>query len=157
MILYHGSNEVIVKPDVALSRNDVDFGKGFYVTSIESQAIRWCQRFKRVGDKGVVSQYELDERSLELFSVKKFAAYDGEWLDFVMRCRRGQDSSSFDIVEGGIANDRVFDTIELYSAGLIDKEAALQRLAFERPNHQLCFRTQESIDACLTFSGSFTV
>lgn len=155
MILYHGSNVEVAEPDVLHSREDVDFGKGFYTTSIEGQAVKWCQRFKRAGERGIVSEYELGEGALAEFSVKSFAIYDGEWLDFVMACRRGEDSSSFDVVEGGVANDRVFDTVELYAQGLIGKDAALQRLAFEKPNHQMCFRSQDAIDKCLTFKGSY--
>ena len=33
----------------------------------------------------------------------------------------------YDLVEGGIANDRIFNTIELYDSGLITREEALNR------------------------------
>lgn len=154
MLLYHGSNIEVARPDVLHSRANVDFGRGFYTTSLKEQAVAWCNRYKRVGDQGIVSSYDYDESKAESFSAKQFESYDGEWLDFIMRCRRGTDESTYDIVEGGIANDRVFDTIELYSDGLIDRETALQRLAYEKPNHQICFRMQAAIDVCLTFTGS---
>ena len=38
MIVYHGSSEVINNPDVNHSKNYLDFGKGFYLTSFENQA-----------------------------------------------------------------------------------------------------------------------
>lgn len=63
--------------------------------------------------------------------------------------------NEYDIIEGGIANDRVFDTVELYSNGLIDKLTALQRLKFEKPNYQICFSSQRAIDECLSFEGSY--
>lgn len=151
MLLYHGSNVAVEHPDITHSRKAVDFGRGFYATSIEEQAIRWCQRFKRIGSAAILSVYEFTEDTSLDFNIKRFPAYDENWLDFVMGCRQGLDTSCFDIVEGGIANDRVFDTIELYGNGLIGKEAALSRLAFEKPNHQICFRTQRAIDLCLAF------
>lgn len=55
---------------------------------------------------------------------------------------------------GGVANDRVFNALELYIDGLINKQEALERLIFEKPNSQLCIRNQTVIDECLSFVGS---
>jgi len=40
MILYHGSFLKIAKPDLAHSRPNVDFGRGFYVTPLYEQAAK---------------------------------------------------------------------------------------------------------------------
>ena len=64
MILYHGSFVVVEQPDLLHSRPNVDFGKGFYVTPIYEQAEKWCNRFKRRGKDGIVSQYVFDARKL---------------------------------------------------------------------------------------------
>ena len=89
-----------------------------------------------------------------MYSVLRFDSYSEEWLDFVFSCRRDKDRSVYDIVVGGVANDRVFDTIELYLEGLIGKQEALGRLRFEEPNPQLCIRNQAVIDECLRYLGS---
>ncbi|WP_334304902.1 DUF3990 domain-containing protein [Sellimonas catena] len=47
-----------------------------------------------------------------------------------------------------------FNTIELYFDHLIDKEEAIRRLRFEKPNLQLCFRTQKALESYLHFEGS---
>jgi hypothetical protein len=47
MILYHGSYLAVEKPYIIFSRDNVDFGKGFYTTPIREQAVRWSERFKR--------------------------------------------------------------------------------------------------------------
>ncbi|WP_346342215.1 DUF3990 domain-containing protein [Drancourtella massiliensis] len=47
-----------------------------------------------------------------------------------------------------------FNTIELYFDRLIDKEEAIRRLRFEKPNLQLCFRTQKALESYLRFEGS---
>lgn len=88
------------------------------------------------------------------YKVKTFETYDEEWLDYVGACRKGMLQPIYDIVEGGIANDRVFNTIDLYFAGMMSKIDALGRLKFEHPNHQLCILNQEIITAHLHFVGA---
>lgn len=43
MTLYHGSYLEISEPDLANSRSNVDFGRGFYVTPLYEQASKWCK------------------------------------------------------------------------------------------------------------------
>lgn len=154
MILYHGSYTEVSAPSLKYSRDHVDFGRGFYTTSIYEQAVRWCQKFKRIGKEGIVSRYILDEEALRELKVLEFDSYSEEWLDFVISCRRGKDRSDYDIVVGGVANDRVFNTIELFFDDLIDKKEAIRRLCYEKPNLQICLRTQLAIERYLFFEGS---
>ena len=58
-----------------------------------------------------------------------------------------RSESSYNLVLGGIANDKVFNTIELYLDHLIDEEEAIKRLRFEKPNLQYCFRTEKALSA----------
>ncbi|GEM_PF-558307 len=53
------------------------------------------------------------------------------------------------IIEGGIANDRVIDTIRLYMFGDMEKSTALKRLAEHQSNHQICILNQEVADKYL--------
>lgn len=154
MILYHGSDCEIKQPDISHSRVTVDFGRGFYTTPLLEQAAQWCAKFKRQGKNGIVSRYSLDESAFENEKVLRFETYSEDWLDFVLACRRGLDESGFDIVIGGVANDKVFNTIELYFDGLIDKSETLKRLRYEKPNLQVGLRSQDIIDKYLTFNGS---
>lgn len=153
MILYHGSYVEVSAPDLSYSRDNLDFGKGFYTTTIYEQAKKWCAKFKRNNQKGVVSSYSFDNKACESLKIKVFDMYDEEWIDFILSCRNGDDTSDYDIVEGGIANDKVFNTVELYFSGLIDKKEALNRLRFEKPNWQVCFRTNKAL-GFLKFEGS---
>lgn len=154
MILYHGSYMEIDKPDLLHSRPRVDFGAGFYTTLILEQAEKWCGKFKRRGKPGIISRYRLDEAALTDCKVLKFEYYSEEWLDFVLNCRSGKDNSDYDIVIGGVANDKVFNTLELFFENLINKEEALRRLRYEEPNLQICFRSQQVMDEYLKFEGS---
>ena len=67
--------------------------------------------------------------------------------------RRGKDFTDYDLVTGGIANDKVFNTVELFLDGLIDKTEAINRLRYEKPNLQICFRTEKAL-SLLQFEGS---
>lgn len=154
MRLYHGSDREIKKPDTLHSRLDVDFGKGFYATSIYEQAVKWAQRFHLRQGKGVVSVYNFDEDCLKKCSALVFEEHTEEWLDFISKCRKKLDDTKYDVVMGGVANDRVFNTIELYHAELITREDAIQRLKFVQPSMQICFRTQSIMDIYLHYERS---
>lgn len=61
MILYHASNCIVDNPDVLHSRNFLDFGKGFYMTSLEEQARKYALRFLLNEDKAYLNYYDLDD------------------------------------------------------------------------------------------------
>ena len=86
--------------------------------------------------------------------ILKFESYSEEWLDFILKCRSGTDTTNYDIVIGGVANDKVFNTVELYFDNLIGKGEAIRRLRYEKPNLQICFRTQKALDEYLHYEGS---
>ena len=86
MILYHGSFLEIAKPDLAYSRLNVDFGRGFYVTPLYEQAAKWCGKFKRRGKDGIVSRYKYDKSREDELKILKFDSYSEEWLDFILNC-----------------------------------------------------------------------
>lgn len=154
MILYHGSYLKIPTPDLLHSRKNVDFGCGFYTTPLYEQAVKWCAKFKRRGQRGIISRYCFDEMAYRNLKILKFDSYSEEWLDFILNCRTGNDKTDFDIVIGGVANDKVFNTVELYFDNLIDKKEAIRRLRFEQPNLQICFRTRKALDEYLHYEGS---
>lgn len=157
MKLYHGSTVIVDKPLVSYGRDNLDFGKGFYTTSMQNQAEKWVQRFISLGKKGIINIYNFDDDNIQTkYRYKKFTEYNEEWLDFVLACRGGsKEYHNYDIIEGGIANDKVFNTVELFFTGLIDKSTALHRLKFEKPNNQICFINQEVVDNLLQFESSY--
>jgi len=158
MILYHGSYLQVAKPDLSFSRNELDFGRGFYTTSIKEQAEKWSLKFKNRKKTSAVSKYEFDEKIVDKISVLKFESYSEEWLDFVVLCRTGQNTeSNYDLVIGGIANDDVFNTLQLFLSNLIPKQETLKRLRYEKPNIQYCFKNQGIIDSHLHFMESYEI
>ena len=153
MILYHSSNVSIEHPDTKHSRPYLDFGRGFYLTSFYDQAERYALRFKRRGQQAWLNTYDFrcDEGC---WNVKRFEVYDKEWLDFVAQCREGNEIGAYDMVVGGIANDRVIITLDRYFTGEISQDEALGLLRFEEPNIQYCIRSEKMLQECLTFMES---
>lgn len=112
MILYHGSNVEIEKIDLALSRPNKDFGRGFYLTEDMEQARRMAeQKVRQSGGIVVVNRYEFDERYLEdgYLKVKHFESYTEEWAEFILANRNRKIEGKiheYDVVIGAIANDQ---------------------------------------------------
>lgn len=95
MIVYHSSYLVVDRPDIHHSREALDFGKGFYVTAIRDQALRYADRFLLRKMKAYLNIYDLDD-SWRNENVKIFKAYDGEWLDFIAANRSMKAVNAFD-------------------------------------------------------------
>lgn len=153
MKVYHTSNIEIQTPDVIHSRRYLDFGNGFYVTSLEEQALKYGAKFRVRGMIPIINEYEFTLDTTKV-KYKKFVSYDEEWLDFVAANRDGRMVEDYDVIEGGVANDKVFDTIDLYFSGRMSKVDALQKLVYLKPNWQICIRTNEAIKNSLKFVTS---
>ena len=100
----------------------VDFGSGFYTTPYYEMSKKWAERFKLQNKDCVISKYELNTFIYEECSILRFDSYNEKWLDFILLCRAGKKIEGYDLIEGGVANDRVFNTIELFISNLIDKK-----------------------------------
>lgn len=101
-----------------------------------------------------ISTYTLDDDAVKAgaYNIKFFKSYNIEWLEYVVDCRRGGVLQlQFDIVEGGVANDNVIDTVEDYENGIITAEQALGQLKYKEVNHQICILNQEIVDKYLSF------
>ena len=133
MTLFHGSYIEIKTPLANVGRRNLDFGQGFYLTKVEKQALNDNIKFKI------------------------FESYNMEWLEFVVNCRNGRDVySEYDVVEGGVADDKVIDTVEDYEKGIITAEQAIGQLLKKDVNHQICILNQNVIDKYITFIKSIS-
>ena len=144
--VYHGATEIVQAPLCKIGRPRLDFGQGFYVTGLKEQAIKWAQTLAdKRNEKPLLNIYQLDKDAILAEARSKiFTAYDKDWLDFIVGNRQGKNpAKDYDYVEGGIANDRVIDTIKLYIGGIMDEISTLRQLAFHKPNNQICLLNQE--------------
>ncbi len=158
MRVYHGTVEMIEKPDVKHSKRYLDFGKGFYLTTFEQQAKKWALRKALRQEKNaIVNVYELKE-DLKEYRVLTFEKENEKWLDFVCACRRGEElNQEYDIIIGSVANDDVFKTVDMYFRGLWDKEKVLNELRYYKMNDQICIVNQKVLDEVLEYKESYEV
>lgn len=147
MIIYHGSNVEVAQPRILQNGFYKDFGYGFYCTNIERQAKRWA--ITRKGDS-VINRYEyVYNNDLKIL---KFEGLSDEWLDFVAVCRKGIDHE-YDIVEGPMADDQIWNYVEGFLSGKISREAFWNLAKFSYPTHQIVFCTENALKT-ITFEGS---
>ena len=158
--LFHGTTMEVRDPLIGIGRKKVDFGRGFYLTKMRRQASRWAETIaerRRTGTP-VLNEYRFDidlAKELAGSRYKVFTTYDLEWLNYVVDCRRGGKlQKQYDVVEGGVANDKVIDTVEDYEKGVITAEQALGQLAHREVNHQIAILSQAILDKCLKSKGS---
>lgn len=150
MILYHGTNKDFDKIDLSFSLRFKDFGRGFYLTDIQSQAKEMSRRKVRVdGGIPVVQTYEFDQEILsgETLSVLRFDGPSTQWAEFIFknRNRRLQFSHNYDIVCGPVADDGVAYLLNLYDDGLRTLDELAESLRYRHLNSQYCFSSEKSI------------
>ena len=148
MILYHGSNIEVTKPQIIVSNRALDFGAGFYTTSSEDQAIRWAKLQALRRGKGIptVSVYEFDDTKTTALSVLRFPSADGDWLRYVTDNRKSVYSGEkYDVVIGPVANDNTMPVISDYMAGIINEETALILLKPQKLADQYAFLTWKGL------------
>lgn len=150
MELYHGSNVVVDTPKILVNGFYKDFGYGFYCTLMEKQAQRWALTKKK---EHIVNVYAYNKNND--LKIKKFDEMTDEWLEFVVNCRRGIEHN-YDIVEGPMADDTIWDYVEDYVRGEISKAAFWELVKFKYPTHQIVFCTEKSLNS-LEFERSYKI
>lgn len=151
MILFHGTNKHFDAIDLSTSKDKRDFGKGFYTTTIYEQAEKWAknQLVRYGGDGSFVKEYEFNtDKNLKM---KIFSEMNGEWLEFVKKCRtEGGTPHDYDIIQGPVANDNTMRTIALYISGIYTTEQAIEQLKYFDVNDQISFHTEKAL-RCLVW------
>lgn len=147
LTLYHGSREIVEFPEIRKTKYTKDFSWGFYCTNSYKQACRWAERRN---ENGIVNIYSYQEN--QNLNTKKFNEMCDEWLDFIAECRSGK-IHSYDIVEGPMADDTIWNFVNDYLAGNISRKVFWEYAKFQHPTHQISFHTIKALD-CLRFEGS---
>ena len=146
-IIYHAGKSVVEFPEVRKTKYTKDFSWGFYCTKDYKQAERWA---KRGEGTPVVNKYRFELK--EGLSVLKFEEMNDAWLDFIAECRGG-NVHDYDIVEGPMADDTVWNYVNDYLNGIITRKQFWVLAEFKYPTHQINFCTLAALK-CLTFVAS---
>lgn len=77
--VYHGATHIVESPLCHIGRDNLDFGKGFYITDIRKQAISWATIVVNLCLPQWLNIYKLDEDYIyQNARCKIFTAYDEE-------------------------------------------------------------------------------
>lgn len=131
-VVYRGSSVVVSSPEIRKHKYTKDFGIGFYVTKYSKQAESWAMR---KGKGNVSCYYFIEDTKLNILRFDKMTE---DWLDFIINCRAGK-THNYDIVEGPMADDTIYDYIDDYLRGIISREAFWLLAKFKYPTHQIVF------------------
>jgi hypothetical protein len=144
--LYHGSNVIFDEVSLAKSRDRRDFGRGFYTTTLRTQAENWAKSlFERYRGEGKYL-YVFDFVWDDVLHIKEFDSLSLDWLEMVRENRiNGGTSHSYDIVKGPVANDNTMPTIALYVDGTLNADATLAQLAYFKANDQVSIHTERAL------------
>lgn len=147
IIIYHGSQQIVRNPEIRVAQYHKDFYYGFYCTLFEEQAQRWAVRYN---GHGIVNEYR--HKSDETLKLLKFSEMTEDWLDFIVACRLGQ-SHDYDIVEGPMANDTIFNYVQNYVDDKISREAFWALAKFKKPTRQMSFHTARALTTLQFMKG----
>ena len=146
IVLYHGSQQIVEFPEIRMARFNKDFYFGFYCTLFPEQAKRWAGRF----GKGVVNEYIYVPNSH--LKVLSFPDMTEEWLDFIAACRIGK-AHDYDIVEGPMADDTIFNYVQGFIDGKYSRTAFWELAKFKHPTHQISFHTARALTTLKFMEG----
>lgn len=147
MMLYHASKEIVEFPEIRKTKYTKDFSWGFYCTNNYEQAVRWANRGEGTPMINTY-QYTPDES----LSILRFEKMTDEWLDFIAECRNGK-THRYDIVEGPMADDTIWNFVNDYLAGEMSRNQFWAMAEFKYPTHQMSFHTLTALN-CLKFERS---
>ena len=139
IMVYHGSSQIVDTPEIRIARFNKDFYFGFYCTIMRRQAERWATRY---GQTGYVNLYEYHPN--ENLKMLKFEKMTEEWLDFIAACRVGR-AHDYDIVEGPMADDTIFNYVQGFIDGKYSRAAFWELAKFKYPTHQISFHTARAL------------
>ena len=154
--LYHGSNVSIEKIDLTRSHPHKDFGKGYYLTDIRTQAEAMSIRRVRIAGEGepTLTVYSFDESQLHSpeLRVKVFNEPTEEWALFVLSNREASLTGythDYDIVIGPIADDGVAFQLDRYTRHMITLATLVEELTYRKLNRQYYFGTERALQTLI--------
>lgn len=150
MLIYHAGKVIVEYPEVRKTKYTKDFSWGFYCTRDNEQERRWAVRGSGAG---IINKYVYTENPA--LNTLFFPELTDEWLDFITHCRSG-GIHDYDIVEGPMANDTIWNYVNDYIMGSISREQFWVLAKFKYPTNQVSFHTLRALD-CICYAGNEVV
>lgn len=170
-ILYHGSENIIEKPDYAKGAKTNDYGKGFYCTEDLELAKEWaCKKQKN----GYVNKYELDMSNLNVMNLNDpefnilnwlalLAVHRTYWQNGSIAAQAKTyirenflvDISSYDIIIGYRADDSYFAFAQDFVSGAISLKKLADAMYLGNLGEQIVLKSRKAFSA-IQYMGSET-
>ena len=85
IVLYHGSEREVSKPNLKAGKENNDYGRGFYCTMQYDLACEWASKHK--GLEGFVNKYELDLDGLRILDLTSKKYNILHWMTLLLQHR----------------------------------------------------------------------
>lgn len=162
LTIYHGSPEIIEKPQFDKGKTYNDYGRGFYCTEHIELAKEWaCTE----DVDGFVNKYEIDLSSLKVLNLSSDEYTILHWLAILMKNRkvrlstpvmkRGRewliehfmpDTEGYDAIIGYRADDSYFS----FARAFVNNEISLNQLSYAmrlgKLGEQVVFKSKKAFD-----------
>lgn len=162
MKLYHGSENIIEKPELLGGKKHNDYGRGFYTTRSIELAKEWaCKK----GKNGFVSCYELDVDKLSVLNLNSHEYSVMNWLAILTRNRSYWQKNSiaeeaknylqeffyieidnYDVIKGYRADDSYFSFAQDFIMGSISYEKLCHAMYLGELGEQYALKSKKSFD-----------
>jgi len=175
IVIYHGSPNIIEKPEWGKGRPYNDYGIGYYLTKNKSLASEWA--VFTTGQNGYVNEYTLNYANLNVLKLDELSVE--VWIAVLMDNRRGNykkalrnradkfiskfgiNTETYDIIEGYRADDAFFSYVRDFSLGLLSLEGLKVAMNFGDLGQQVCLKSRKAfsqinfVKATLVYSDEF--
>ncbi len=161
-ILYHGSENIIEKPEFGKGARNNDYGKGFYCTENIELAKEWaCAK----QNNGYANMYEFDMSGLEVLNLNSPGYNILNWLAILADNRtywqNGSmaeqakkyitdnflpDISGYDVIIGYRADDSYFSFAQDFVAGVISLQKLSEAMRLGKLGEQIVLKRKKAFE-----------
>lgn len=140
IVLYHGSEKIVEKPELKLGKVNNDYGQGFYCTQDIELAKEWAR--KHNVEPSYVNKYELDLDGLKILNIGETKHEVITWIAVLIKNRKFSknpmaqtaaekisqkfsiDLTGYDVIIGYRADDSYFS----FAKAFLDNTLSLNQL-----------------------------
>ena len=161
--LYHGSTEIIKKPEYEKGNKRNDYGQGFYCTEYIELAKEWSCSLNK---KGIVNKYELDTTNLKILDLSSENYNILNWLAILLDNRLIEiktpaqkygkdllikeylpDYKNYDVIYGYRADDCYF----MFARAFLSNQISLKQLSLAmklgKLGYQYCLKSEKAFNS----------
>lgn len=162
MILYHGSEQIIKKPEYGKGSSTNDYGRGFYCTENKELGKEWaCKKNK----DGFVNQYAFDLDGLEILNLNDKSYSILHWLALLTKYRGYWQAKSiaeeakiylqetfllditrYDVIIGYRADDSYFSFAQDFISGVISLQHLKQAMYLGKLGEQIVLKSPKAFE-----------